>query len=195
MKEKAPAEGLVRADLSKSSPASNLAFNEEIKALKRAGRNIYHFAFGLSPFPVPKCMVRHVQEFSHVNEYLPMSGIAELREEVVKFHKKYDNISLDVDNFVVGPGSKELIYLTMTTFSGDIILPTPAWTTYAPQIGLAGKTPILAETNRDIGWKLTPDILEEAAEKSNTSWKLLILTNPGNPSGTCYTDDQLAALR
>lgn len=187
-------EGLVRDDLTKSSAASNLAFNEKVKDLKKAGRNIHHFAFGLSPFPPPNCMIKGVQEFAHANEYLPMVGILELREELVKFHKKYDEINLNVDNFLLGPGSKELIYLTVTSFKGEILLPAPSWTTYAPQIKLAGKMPRVVQTDRSLGWKLTPDILEEAAVSCGSGWKLLILNSPGNPSGTCYTNEQLAAL-
>ncbi|XP_068214708.1 aspartate aminotransferase-like [Palaemon carinicauda] len=194
MKTKEIARDLVRDDLANSKPASNLAFNEEVKALIKSGRKISHFGFGLSPFPVPKCMVDCVKEFAHANEYLAIAGIPELREEIVKFHERYDNISLNVDNFVMGPGSKQLIYLVMTTFKGDIILPAPAWVTYAPQIRLAGKEPRIIQTDRESGWKLTPHSLEEAAVLCGSRWKLLIHTNPGNPSGTCYTHEELEAL-
>lgn len=194
MKTKEGALGLVRDDLAHSRPASNLAFNEEVKALIKSGRKIAHFGFGLSPFPVPKCMVDCVNEFAHANEYLPIVGIPELREEIVKFHERYDNITLNVNNFVTGPGSKQLIYLVMTAFKGDILLPAPAWVTYAPQIRLAGKEPKIIQTDSGSGWKLTPRALEEAAVLCGPGWKLLIHTNPGNPSGTCYTHEELRAL-
>ncbi|XP_037795749.1 uncharacterized protein LOC119591104 [Penaeus monodon] len=117
-KENEVPKDLVRPDLANSAAASNLAFNEKVKAMIRAGRKIYHFAFGQSPFPVPPCLVKAMQEYAHVHEYLPMTGILELREELVKFHARHDRLDLDVDSMVVGPGSKELIYLTMATFSG-----------------------------------------------------------------------------
>lgn len=50
--------------------------------------------------------------------YYLTPGIPELREELTKFHARYDNLSLSSENFVVSPGSKELIYLVMTIFSG-----------------------------------------------------------------------------
>ncbi|XP_042212670.1 aspartate aminotransferase-like isoform X2 [Homarus americanus] len=193
MKENATLKGLVRPDLANSSAASNLAFNEQVKALIRSGRKVYHFAFGQSPFPIPECMTKAVQEYAHVHDYLPMVGIPELREELVKFHARYDNLSLSSDNFTVGPGSKELIFLVMATFNGDILLPAPTWTTYMAQCRLAGKEPRVLEMKQAKGWKLAPETLEEAARQGGDGWKLLVLTSPGNPS-TCYTDDELDAL-
>ncbi|KAG7174087.1 Aspartate aminotransferase-like [Homarus americanus] len=184
MKENATLKGLVRPDLANSSAASNLAFNEQVKALIRSGRKVYHFAFGQSPFPIPECMTKAVQEYAHVHDYLPMVGIPELREELVKFHARYDNLSLSSDNFTVGPGSKELIFLVMATFNGDILLPAPTWTTYMAQCRLAGKEPRVLEMKQAKGWKLAPETLEEAARQGGDGWKLLVLTSPGNPKGT-----------
>jgi hypothetical protein len=52
---------LLREDLRGEGGASNLAFNEKVKALQAAGQEIFHFAFGQSPFPVPAPFVRHLQ--------------------------------------------------------------------------------------------------------------------------------------
>ena len=42
--------------------------------------------------------------------------------------------SIHVEILLVGPGSKELIYLCMVMFRGEVLLPAPAWTTYSPQV-------------------------------------------------------------
>ena len=66
------------------------------------------------------------------------------------------------------------------------MIPTPAWPTYEPQAYLAGKNPVVVETNRSLGWKVTPELLEKSLFHLDTQrkdgLKLLILTNPGNPS-------------
>lgn len=188
---------LVREDLRQSSAASNLVFNEKVKALIKEGRAISHFAFGQSPFPIPECLTKAVQDNAHVHDYLPMAGIPELRDALVRFHTRYDNIRLERENMVVGPGSKELIFLIMTTFSGDILLPSPAWTTYASQCRLAGKDPIILPTYAKNDWKLEPQVLRQAMTEegeNDSQWKLLIITNPGNPNGTCYTEEELKGL-
>ncbi|CAL4093633.1 unnamed protein product, partial [Meganyctiphanes norvegica] len=186
---------LVRPDLANHKEASNLAFNEHVKALKKSGRDISHFAFGQSPFPIPQCIVDGLKEFAHENAYLPMTGIPELRAALVEFHIRYDDIKLDLEGFVVGPGSKELLYLVMTTFNGDILLPAPAWTTYAPQIKLAGKEAVIIPTSPESGWRLSADILTKALQRPGLKQnKILILTNPGNPTGTCFTEKELKEI-
>ena len=70
---------LLREDLRGEGGASNLAFNEKVtarnlltilhlgiphhkvKGLQAAGQQIFHFAFGQSPFPVPAPFTRHLQ--------------------------------------------------------------------------------------------------------------------------------------
>ena len=45
-------------------------------------------------------------------------------------------------------------------------------------------------------WKVTPQALSELVDLNPdmSSYKLLILNNPGNPSGTVYTSEELKKL-
>ena len=54
-------ENILREDLTNYSGASNLKFNEKIKSLIASGKEIYHFGFGQSPFPVPAPFVKQLQ--------------------------------------------------------------------------------------------------------------------------------------
>ena len=47
-------------------------------------------------------------------------GILRLREAIAKNHAERDSLHFDVDNIVVGPGSKELIFLVMNVFNGGM---------------------------------------------------------------------------
>lgn len=184
---------LIREDLSNYGGASNLAFNEKVKALQSSGQEIYHFAFGQSPFPVPQPFVRHLRETAGINDYLSVAGLLELREEIVEFHKEWDDVSLSIDNLIVGPGSKELIYLTMAVFKGQIWLPAPAWTTYKPQACLAGHQARVISQPATQKWKLRAEDVESAV-KDICGPHLMVLTNPGNPSGCAYTRGELEEL-
>lgn len=91
----------------------------------------------------------------------------------------------------------------------DILLPSPSWTTYLPQVRLAGKKdPIFVDCNFDGSWKVTKSALMTAVKKSSTPARLLIFNNPNNPglrqlrteikklsrffsAGTAYTLDEL----
>ena len=60
------------------------------------------------------------QHFTEViDSYFLITGIPELREAICNFHLRYDKLSgLHPDQIVVGPGSKELIFLLLSVFKG-----------------------------------------------------------------------------
>ena len=134
-----------------------------------------------------------VQDTAGCNDYLPVAGLPDLRKAIVAFHKEWEGVTLNEDGLVVGPGSKELIYLTMAVFSGTVWLCAPAWTTYNPQARLAGHKAKLLEQPQHQGWKLRAATVEQGLE-GLPGPHLLILTNPGNPSGCAYTREELEAL-
>ena len=187
---------VIREDLANYSGASNLKFNERIKALQAEGEEIYHFGFGQSPFPVPPPFVKHLKETAGINAYLNVSGLPELRKEIVEFHREWDSVELEEESLVVGPGSKELIYLCLAVFRGTVLLAAPAWTTYRPQARLAGHEPLLISQQSNNHWKLTARDLEAGLEQvgEREGGCLLILTNPGNPSGCVYSRSELESL-
>ncbi|XP_046355560.2 aspartate aminotransferase-like isoform X2 [Haliotis rufescens] len=186
---------LVKSNLG-DSPAANLMFNERIRQMIKDGQFVYHFGFGQAPFPVIESALDSLKENAGQNAYLPVQGIPELRQGICNFHARYDSLgSLDPNNVIVGPGSKELIYLLLNVFNGTVLLLAPSWPTYEPQAVLAGRKPVIISTSSDNNWQLTPELLEQAIESNHvTGNKLLILTNPDNPTGTSYGDAQLVAL-
>lgn len=61
--------------------------------------------------------------YTYVHAYLFVffnhKGLKQLRQAICYFHQKYDGFDdLDPEEIVVGPGSKELIYLVMHVFNG-----------------------------------------------------------------------------
>ncbi|BFZ24662.1 hypothetical protein BsWGS_27701 [Bradybaena similaris] len=188
---------LIRPDLIKAKygAASNLAFNERIKLLMKQGHTIYHFGFGQAPFPVLEVAVEALKKHATQSAYLAVQGIPELRQGICDFHKRFDGITFDPENIIVGPGSKELIFLLLLIFNGDVLLNSPSWTSYKAQAILTGHTPFVIDSHEKDDWRITPDGLEKVMKENSLShYKLLIMTNPCNPTGTCYTEQQLKEL-
>eukprot|EP00057_Strongylocentrotus_purpuratus_P006099 XP_011660573.1 PREDICTED: aspartate aminotransferase [Strongylocentrotus purpuratus] len=197
-KEDAPCqrEPLIRPHLHDYGSASNLAFNEAVHKMMAEGRNIYHFAFGQSPFPPVEGARKVLAENANETAYLPVAGLSELRASICDFHGKRDGLKrLQDDLVVVGPGSKELIYLLINVFNGDILLLSPSWTTYKPQTQLANQRVFTITTSLQDDWKLTPYLLEQTLQQHKLKQnRLLILCNPDNPTGTAYSEEDLIAL-
>jgi aspartate aminotransferase len=173
-------------------PSSTLAINERSRELQAHGRNIYRLGFGQSPFPVPQPVVEALQANAHRKDYLPVRGLAELRAAVADHHRRVDGIECTAEDVLIGPGSKELMFLLMLACEADILIPAPGWVSYSPQAQMAGRKVTWISTTRDFGWRLTPEALDQAAASGRQS--LLFLNYPNNPSGQTYSADQLAEL-
>ena len=46
----------------------------KIKSMRDRGEEVYHLAFGQSPFSIPRCFVDALKENAHINDYLPVAG-------------------------------------------------------------------------------------------------------------------------
>ena len=75
------------------------------------------------PFQIPIDIVNELKNNAYQNKYLPMQGLKELREAVAKYTSTKKNYNYKSENVIIGPGSKELMFLLHVLFDGDIILP------------------------------------------------------------------------
>jgi len=160
-----------------------LKINEISKILEEKGKNIFKFGFGQSPFPVPINLVNELKNNAHQNKYLPMQGLEELRKSVADYTSTKKNFNYSHENVVIGPGSKELMFLLHIAFEGEIILPIPSWVSYAPQAILGRNKIQMLETRRENNWFPTGSEIEQVILKDKKKNYLLFLNSPNNPSG------------
>ena len=164
-------------------PSATLRMNEESKKLETQATKIFKFGFGQSPFQIPKDIVDELKNNAYQNKYLPMQGLPELRSSISRYinnKKKYNYVS---ENVIIGPGTKELMFLLHLLFDGDVILPVPSWVSYGPQ-ALLGRNKIhWLETTSSNNWFPTAVSLEKIISKNKNKNYLLFLNSPNNPSG------------
>ena len=151
------------------------------------GFGFYGFAFGQSPFAVPKIMQEALIKNSNKGEYAAVPGIPELRNAISKYNKHYFHMDVAPERIYVGPGTKELIFNLLEILHGTVILPTPAWLGYLPQIRFLQKNYHMLSTRANK--KISPSDLRKLALRLQDRQKILILNNPNNPTGLLY--DQL----
>jgi aspartate aminotransferase len=171
--------------------------NETSRKLEEQGKKIYKFGFGQSPFKVPENVVRELKDNAHQNKYLPMQGLSELRNVVAKYTSKKKNYDYKSENVIIGPGSKELMFLLHVIFDGEIILPAPSWVSYAPQAILGRNKVQILQTKRENNWFPTASEIEEIILKNKNKNKnyLLFLNSPNNPSGQiCENLEEIANI-
>jgi len=176
-------------------PSSTLLINETSRRLEEQGKKIFKFGFGQSPFKVPEDIVKELKDNAHQNKYLPMQGLSELRNAVSKHTSKKKNYNYKSENVIIGPGSKELMFLLHVIFDGEIILPAPSWVSYAPQAILGRNKVQILQTKRENNWFPTATEIEEIVLKDKNKNYLLFLNSPNNPSGQiCENLEEIASI-
>ncbi|MCP3961379.1 MAG: aminotransferase class I/II-fold pyridoxal phosphate-dependent enzyme [bacterium] len=183
----------VHRNVSSLGESATLAIHERSATLVREGRHVYRIGFGQSPFPVPERVVEALRRHAPRKEYLPVRGLEELRAAVAEHHRQLDGIDASADGVMIGPGSKELIFLLQLIFRGQVLIPSPSWVSYAPQARILGRRPVHVPTTFEDGWKVDPERLTSACAGGAGPW-LLILNYPNNPVGNTYSPAELADL-
>ena len=152
----------------------------------------YGFAFGQSPFPVPRLIQEALIKNVDKGAYAPISGITELRNAISKYNKHYFGMDVSPERIHVGPGTKELIFNLLEILHGTVILPTPAWLGYLPQIRFLKKNYHMLPTRSNK--KISPNNLRRLALRLHDRQKILILNNPNNPTGLLYDKLELEEI-
>lgn len=174
--------------------SATLAINNQSNQLIRQGKHVYRLGLGQSPFPVPEVVQKALRQNSHQKDYLPVQGLQALREAVAKFHAKHDGTHFNADSVLIGPGSKELMFLLQVCYYGDLVVPTPCWVSYSPQAQIVGRQVVSIPTSFENEWRLQPDSLRQLCEQDPGRPRLVILNYPGNPEGGTYSQKTLKEI-
>jgi aspartate aminotransferase len=188
--------GFLARSLNRIKPSPTLAMTQKSRELKAAGRDVIGLAAGEPDFDTPDnikdAAIAAIKRGE--TKYTNIEGIPELRAAVARKFKRENNLDYQTAQCFVGPGGKSVIYNAMlaTLNEGDeVIVIAPYWVSYPDIVLLAGAKPVLVETRLEDGFRLTPEQLDKAITK-NTKW--IIFNQPSNPTGACYTREQLKAL-
>jgi len=174
--------------------SATLAINELSARLQAEGREVFRLGLGQSPFPVPLPVVEELRANAHQKDYLPVRGLPALQESVAGYFERTQQLHFDPRNIIVGPGSKELMFLLQLVYYGDLVIPTPSWVSYEPQAHIIGRHVRWLSTRADNDWLLTPEELHRLCRSDPTKPRIVILNYPNNPTGCSYREEQLQEL-
>lgn len=175
-------------------PSATLRINELSNQLIREGKTVYKFGLGQSPFPVPESVVEALRQNAHQKDYLPVKGLYELRKAVAGFNLRHQGIVTDPDDILIGPGSKELIFLLQLVYYGDLLIPTPSWVSYSPQARIIGRHVHWIPASPDNNWRMSPELLDMVCRDDPDRPRIVILNYPSNPTGNTYPIERLKLL-
>ena len=177
-------------------PSPTIAMAKKARDLKEQGIDIISLGVGEPDFDTPDNIKEAAIEAikSGKTKYTEVTGTKDLRNAIIAKMKRDNNLDFELDQVIVSTGGKQVIYNAMMASlnpGDEVIIPTPYWVSYADIVSLAEAKPILVECGINVGFKLTPKLLEKHITP-NTKW--LFINSPNNPTGAVYSKEELEAL-
>jgi len=178
------------------SPSLTLSIDSKAKAMKAEGIDVCGFGAGEPDFDTPE----HIKAAAMAaldagfTKYTPSSGIPELRQAIAEKFASENKLDYKPNQVIVSNGAKHSCYnaILATCEPGDeVIIPAPYWLSYPEMARLVGAEPVFVQTSEENGWKMTASEFENAMTPRT---KMVIINSPGNPTGSVYTRDELAAI-
>lgn len=152
---------------------------------------------GFPGFPIDPELVELVSKAMRdgYNQYAPMPGWMPLREKLAeKIALQYEAEVNPETELTITSGATQALFTAITAIvhpNDEVILFAPAYDCYEPAVKLCGAKPVwinLTWPDFTIPW-------EKLAEAITTRTRLIVINNPGNPSGSILSKDDLSKLQ
>jgi len=173
-----------------------LAVSDLATRMRAEGIDVLDFSAGQPDFPTFENIKDAARKAIDDNQtrYTATAGLPQLREAVVARIQRDLDIVYEPKHVVVSPGAKASLYfafMALLSKGDEVLVPSPYWTSYPEQIRMADGEPAFIECTEKNEFKLTAEQLEAAITPRS---KVLLLNYPSNPTGACYSREQLESL-
>lgn len=184
------------ARVQRIKPSPTLAISARADELIASGKNIISLSVGEPDFDTPD----HIKEAAikainnGVTKYTAVDGTPSLKKAIIKKFTRDNKLSYDANQILVSCGAKHSLYNLFAALlnpGDEIIIPAPYWVSYPDMAKLVDAIPVIIKADFDQEFKITPAQLD-AAITSQT--RLVVLNSPSNPTGVCYSKEELVAL-
>ena len=184
---------MVSSRLSNISQSATISMNLKAEELRKTGKKVYNFSLGEPDFNTPDNIIDFAFKAARNGKthYTPSKGVLELREKIARKFKEMNNISADPANIIVTPTkfSVSLAMMSLLEEGDNVLLPMPYYVSYPDIVKLYGGVPRGVKTNADYSFDY--EALEKAVDGKT---KALIFSNPCNPTGKVYGENEIRKL-
>ena len=146
----------------------------------------------VTPWDIRSAGIRSLQK--GYTSYTGNRGLPELRQLISRYLAERFQADYPADRIIITVGASEGIDLALRTTceEGDeVLVPDPAYVSYAPIISLCGGVAAPVHCKAENGFIMTPEAIEKAVTPRT---KAIILAYPNNPTGAVMTREQLEAI-
>jgi aspartate aminotransferase len=177
-----------------SSPIRKLVPYAE--AAKQKGIHVFHLNIGQPDIETPALMLDAVRNTQiKVLEYSHSAGNESYRRKLVHYYKNA-GITVDHDEILITTGGSEAImfsFFICMNPGDEVIIPEPYYANYNSFAVAAGINVVPVTSYIETGFALPP--ITEFEKVITKRTKAIIISNPNNPTGTLYTQQELEDLK
>lgn len=166
------------------------------EAAKAQGKRIYQLNIGQPDIATPQAFYDAIRNFSQpVLSYAPSPGLPTLIDAVRAYYNNQLGISLDASDVIVTTGGSEALEIALNCILDDgdeILVPEPFYPNYSTFTRVTGAKIHPLETTAEEGYRF---VFRDRIEKAiNEHTRAILFSNPGNPTGTVLSYDELRTL-
>ena len=181
------------ASVQPSPTSAILALAAELKA---AGNDIISLGAGEPDFDTPIHIKNAAKKAIEdgLTKYTPIDGINDLKRAIQFKFQNENNINYQISQIIVSNGAKQCLFnicLSVLSKGDEAIIFSPYWVSYPDMVRISGADPVIVTAQIEDDFKISS---QKLAESITDKTRLIIINNPSNPTGSCYTKKELQDL-
>jgi len=164
--------------------------------LREAGKDVISLGAGEPDFDTPDhikaAAIEAIKEGQ--TKYTAIDGTSSLKAAIQRKFERDNNLIYRPEQILVSCGAKHSLFnacMAVLSPGDQAIIPAPYWVSYPDMVRIADGEPVVIKTGIEDGFKVTPAQLAAAITDKT---RMLFLNSPSNPTGSCYTREELQAI-
>ena len=187
---------ILSSSLSRIKPSPTIAVTQKARELKEKGVDVISLGAGEPDFDTPdnvkKAAILAINNGE--TKYTAVDGTPKLKEAIANKFKNENGLEFSKEEINVGAGGKQVIFnaILATINPGDeVLIPAPYWVSYPDIVLLAGGVPKVVICDENDEFKISA---KKVKENLTPKTKWIILNSPSNPTGSCYSKDEIDSI-
>lgn len=181
----------LNADILSLESSGIRRINEEASHVE----DVISLTIGEPMFNTAEAVIEATIHALHNNQtkYPPYQGIQTLRESILAFEKRTQNLDYSLDEVLITQGASGALFAALGSIinpDDEIIVFDPSYVAYIPTIKIFKGKPVIIDTTPE-KFQLSYKKMKEAITPKT---KAIIINSPNNPTGCIYNPESLAAL-
>ena len=187
---------ILSSSLSRIKPSPTIAVTQKARELKASGVDVIALGAGEPDFDTPDNVKKAAIDAINKGDtkYTAVDGTPNLKDAIINKFKKENNLDFKSEEISVGAGGKQVIFnaiLASINPGDEVLIPAPYWVSYPDIVLLAGGNPKIILCDEKDEFKITKEKLKNNLSEK-TKW--IILNSPSNPTGSCYSKEELDGI-